>query len=444
MKKVFIYTLCLLLIIPVHYASEDVVSISYKMLDYALEVDEKSAIELMDEELAAQLKGKLAPVFIQLKMFGGEYKGAKGEKQYEKAGFKVVEIGMDFNKMKFVQKTAFNDEGKMTGLVYIPGVIVETEVLPENLKEENISFYADEKYPLDGKITTPKEGEILAGIVLVHGSGPHDMDETIGINKPFADLAYGLASNGLAVLRYDKRTRTYGAEMTKSEDYAYLTIDEETAYDAAAAVEFLSEKLGGNEKVFLLGHSMGAMLASYIGSKTDSIDGYILMAGTPQKLWELIIEQNERALNEMEEKPENMQEYIKVEEIKARKLADLSDEEALKEENSVFGMPAWYLRHMDNIDAVALHMQDMKPVLVLQSEKDRQVTMKDFELFKQGLKEHKDVKFISYPTLNHIFGEYKGEEVPFMELMSKEYMQKTPIPKEVIDDIAAWISERLF
>ena len=88
MKKVLIYTMCLLLIIPVHYASEDVVSISYKMLNYAIAVDEKSAIELMDDELAAQLKGKLAPVFIQLKMFGGEYKGAKGEKLYEKSGLK--------------------------------------------------------------------------------------------------------------------------------------------------------------------------------------------------------------------------------------------------------------------------------------------------------------------------------------------------------------------
>ncbi|HHU02580.1 MAG TPA: alpha/beta fold hydrolase [Christensenellaceae bacterium] len=443
MKKLLIYTLCLLLIIPVHYASEDVVSISYKMLDYALAVDEKSAIGFMDDELAAQLKGKLAPVFIQLKMFGGDYMGAKGEKLYEKSGLRVVEIGMNFSKMKFIQRTAFNEEGKMTGLVYMPGVIVETEVLPENLKEENISFYANEKYPLDGKITTPKEGEVLAGIVLVHGSGPNDMDETIGVNKPFADLAYGLASKGFAVLRYDKRTLTHGAEMAKAEDYIYLTIDEETTNDAAAAVEFLSKKLGDDKKILLLGHSMGAMLASYIGSKTDSIDGYILMAGTPQKLWELIIDQNKRALNEMEEKPENMKDFIKTEDIKANNLANLSDDEALKEENSVFTMSAWYLRHMDNIDAVALHMQDMKPVLVLQGEKDRQVTMKDFELFKQGLEEHRDAKFISYPALNHVFGEYKGDEVPFMELMNKEYMQKTPVPKEVTDDIAAWISERL-
>ena len=79
MKKLLVYILCLLMIVPVNYASEDIVSISYKMLDYALAVDEKSAIELMDDELAAQLKGKLAPVFIQLKMFGGDYMGAKGE-----------------------------------------------------------------------------------------------------------------------------------------------------------------------------------------------------------------------------------------------------------------------------------------------------------------------------------------------------------------------------
>ena len=58
---------------------------------------------------------------------------------------------------------------------------------------------------------------------------------------------------------------------------------------------------------------------------------YMLMAGTPQKLWELIIDQNKRALNEIEEKPEDMKDFIKTEEIKANNLANLSDDEALKE-----------------------------------------------------------------------------------------------------------------
>ena len=54
------------------------------------------------------------------------------------------------------------------------------------------------------------------GVVLVHGSGPNDRDESIGPNKPFRDLAEGLASRGIAVLRYDKRTRTHAGRVARS------------------------------------------------------------------------------------------------------------------------------------------------------------------------------------------------------------------------------------
>ena len=58
---------------------------------------------------------------------------------------------------------------------------------------------------LGATVTLPKGAGPFPAVVLVQGSGPHDRDETIGPHEPFRDLAWGLASRGIAVLRYDKR-----------------------------------------------------------------------------------------------------------------------------------------------------------------------------------------------------------------------------------------------
>ena len=66
-----------------------------------------------------------------------------------------------------------------------------------------------EKYPLDGLITIPESGDSpYPAIVLVHGSGPNDMDEKVGNCYTFKDLAQGFAERGVATIRYNKRTKT--------------------------------------------------------------------------------------------------------------------------------------------------------------------------------------------------------------------------------------------
>ena len=92
-------------------------------------------------------------------------------------------------------------------------------------------------------------------MVLVHGSGPQDADETIGPNKPFADLAYGLASQNVAVLRYVKRTKQYGAD---SKSDAPFTVKDEVTDDAIAAVALLSKMPEINKKqIYVLGPQPG-------------------------------------------------------------------------------------------------------------------------------------------------------------------------------------------
>jgi len=130
-----------------------------------------------------------------------------------------------------------NSEGKVSGLRFAPGKPPENEV-PQYVNmdafvEKEIEF-SSEPWVLKGTITVPKGADSFPIVVFVHGSGPADRDETIGLNKPFRDLAWGLASMGIASLRYDKRTYTYGKRM--QEEGIFPTIEQEVIEDACAAI----------------------------------------------------------------------------------------------------------------------------------------------------------------------------------------------------------------
>lgn len=310
---------------------------------------------------------------------------------------------------------------------------------PDGITETSVTVDAGEGYPLEGMLTMPKDGSPVAALVFVHGSGPSDKNETIGANTPFRDFAYSLAQKGIAVLRYDKRTYTHGETIV--ENGGTVTIDEEVATDALAAIKLLKSWNGiDKDKVYLLGHSMGGGLLSYINSMGANCAGYIIIAGTPCNLWELSAEQNLLLADEFKQsgdlgKSEEIRSMVEQESEKANRIAELNSKE------TVFGIPVDYLREFEKIDTIALHLNDGLPTLVLQGEKDRQVTMTDFTLWQVGLLEHPNAKFISYPTLNHLFGAYTGDPVPFSQMVSVEYAQRTPVSDDVINDIADWITK---
>lgn len=447
-KRLSVLALCVLLVFSLAYAetkSEQVI-LAEEVLMKLQSADEEGLLAMMDAQMQGMMRGKTAGLWAQLEAGYGPFEGIVSHSEEETDGFLVVESLLRFQNSGLIQRTAFDPDKKVAGLFFRPAPAadsVKTVQLPDGLSEKDLTVTADPDYPLPGTLTLPA-GEIKAGFVLVHGSGPQDRDETLFSNKPLRDLAWGLAQEGYAVLRYDKRTYTFGNDMVKSPDYPKLTVDEETALDAAAAVNTLAEQpeMAG-KKVYLIGHSMGGMLASYIGTKTDQLAGYVLLAGTPRMLWELSMDQNQLAIQELS-MAERAVVLLKMEaeKLKAEKLMDLSDEDALLPINFVLGMPAWYLRHWQGIDAAGLHMADGKPVLVLQGEKDRQVTMKDFALWQERLKGHPDAAFIAYPELNHLFGQYEGEEVPFSQLVTVEYAQRTPVAEKVIKDTANWAEGR--
>jgi len=276
----------------------------------------------------------------------------------------------------------------------------------------------------------PKGAGPFPAIVLVHGSGPNDRDETLGPNKVFKDLAWGLATNGIAVLRYEKRTRQCPNEMIGA--MATLTVNEETVQDAVAAAVFLrTVDIIAPDSVFILGHSLGGMVAPRIGAQDPRLAGLILLAANARSLTDLIVEQNEylAALDGTVDEAEQKQ----LAELRAQ--AAKVEELDFKEGEVILGAAKAYWADLLAYDPVAAAKALTMPMLILQGERDYQVTMEDFVAWRAGLAARGGVTFKSYSSLNHLFIAGTGKSNP------SEYDSPGNVSSEVIRDVAAWIKE---
>ena len=151
------------------------------------------------------------------------------------------------------------------------------------------------KYPLNGMLTLPenKEGKYPA-VVFVHGSGSSNMDEKVMKMTPFKDMAEGLAKRGIASIRYDKRSYAHGLKMIREKE---ITVYNETIEDAIIATEMLKNDTRIDaEQIYIVGHSMGAMLAPRIDSEGGNYAGLILMSGTPNTLDQVMLRQFEEMM----------------------------------------------------------------------------------------------------------------------------------------------------
>lgn len=290
-------------------------------------------------------------------------------------------------------------------------------------------------YPLGGTLTLPdKPAEKLPAVVLVHGSGPSDRDERVYRLTPFRDLSEGLAQRGIASIRYDKRSFVYGRQMRKQT----VTVREETVEDALLAAELLRrEERIDTEAIYLLGHSLGAMLAPRIDAEGGCFRGLILLAGSPLRLEEIVL----RQLRQAGQSGGGLVGGIVGLEAKlfSKKFAGLytmSEEEA-KRKRFAGSVTLYYFQEMGRKTAADYLLESDKPVLILQGGKDFQVLPgEDYARFRELLAGRENVEFRLYDGLNHLF--VKGLYGDILKA-AKEYRVEQHIGAEVIDDIAAFI-----
>ena len=303
---------------------------------------------------------------------------------------------------------------------------------------EKITVGEHSPYPLNGLLTLPKDlSAPVPAVVFVHGSGASNMDEKVGKLTPFKDLAEGLAQHGIASIRYDKRSFAHGFKMLTDKTLE-VTVKTETINDAILAAALLrKDPRIDPERIIIIGHSMGGMLAPRIDAEGGNFSGLIIMAGSPRKLEEIMLDQNEAVLKSTK----GFVRWIVTKQVaKISKLFDglyqLSDEEARKKKASG-GTTLYYFKEMGEHPAADYLLKLERPVLILQGEEDFQATaQKDFEAYKQLLSGKGNVTFRLYPGLNHAF-------VPsvYGNIMKakQEYGIERHIGEEVIADIANWI-----
>ena len=305
------------------------------------------------------------------------------------------------------------------------------------MKQEKIILGQGSRFPLKGMLTLPDGDGPFPAVVLVHGSGSSNMDEKVGKLTPFKDIALGLADRGIASVRYDKRSYAHGLKMVLDRK-TVITAREETIDDALLAASLLrSDSRIDPDRVFLLGHSMGGMLAPRIECSGGDFRGLILLAGTPRRMEEVLADQIRQI---MAAQPAFVQK------LGAKKtegllgsfegLYDMTDDEA-RAKKLGGGTTLYYFKEMGQPTVEQWLEKTHKPMLVMQGEKDVQVKADvDFALYRSLLGDRENVTFRLYPGLNHCFVPARFDTIADAK---KEFTPERHMGPEVLDDLADWI-----
>jgi dienelactone hydrolase len=428
--------------------AEDALTVEARTFLAAMEKgDFQSAVRDFDETML-RLSGpdKLEAMWKkQLPAQLGAFKKQAAARRDELQGYEIVLVTCEFEKATLDARVVFDKAGKIAGLGFVPTAPPAKYGPPPyadaaKFGETEVTV-ASGDWALPGTLTMPKGDGPFPAIVLVHGSGPNDRDESLGPNKPFKDLAWGLATRGIAVLRYDKRSKVYQAKILGDPKLeAAMTVREETIDDALAAAVLLGKAPGIDAKrVFILGHSLGGFLMPRIAvaARPLKIAGFISMAGLTRPLEDTILRQMSYLYGlagaGVSEDDKKKLEALKAEVAKIKALTDADRTSTAK---LLGAMPAYWLDLRGYVPPeVAKSVK--APMLILQGGRDYQVTTEDLENWKKALGGRKDIEFHLYPKLNHLFFEGEGIVTPL------EYMQKHgSVAPYVVDDIASWIAKR--
>ncbi len=386
-------------------------------------------------------ESKMKEIWEALPAQTGAFKEISGTRAEEQDQYRIIFVTCAFENSAIDVRVVFDPKGKIAGLFFQPAQAGASSTnsyeapgyAQQNAFQEREVTVGSGDWALPGTLTLPNGNGPFPAVVLVHGSGPNDRDESIGPNKVFKDIAWGLASRGIAVLRYDKRTYIHAAKFDEKLTSA-LTVQEETIDDALAALQLLyNTKEIDPQRVYLLGHSLGATLAPRIAAQDDQIAGLIILAGITRPLEEVALEQVAYLAGLDGEVNQADQENIEAlqTQVARVKAPDLSAKTAA--EDLPLSIPAAYwldLRGYQPAEAAeALSIR----MLILQGERDYQVTMEDFAGWQAALSGRDNVTLKSYPALNHLFIAGTGQPNP------QEYNLPGHVAEEVMTDISNWI-----
>lgn len=301
----------------------------------------------------------------------------------------------------------------------------------ERWEEIPITLGYDPDKQLNGMLTLPKNVPHPPVTILVPGSGPQGMDSLIGAsdNRPFADLAHGLADNGIASIRYDKRSYVYPEDV--------VNIETEYLYDVQDAVRSaLEEPRVDANRLYLIGHSQGGMLSPKLVLDNPELKGMVSLGGTLRRLEDVILEQHETMMAQdttlTDEEKSGHISQIQEELLRIRGLGPDSPDDR---EEILLGYPVSYWISLNAVDSKQITGELTVPMLILQGDNDFQVLYQtDFKLWQEVLKGKNNVRFEHYEGLSHVFMPGRLEHFD-----SSSYDPPATMDSMVIEDIAGWI-----
>ena len=404
--------------------AQDPAALGRKALDLLLAGNYPELSKMFTAEMKKAISDDaLGKIGTQIKSWGAVEK--IGDPTPRKVGPNTIEdFPVKAATQNVILRFNIDRDGLVAGMFFLPGEVAWNRPAyskPDSFRERDVTV-GEGQWKLPATLTVPAGQGPFPAIVLVHGSGPNDRDETVGGTKVFKDLAEGLASRGVVVLRYEKRTRQYSAAMA---GLASFTVEDEAVEDAVKGAALLRAQPEVNPtRVFVLGHSLGGYLAPRIAEEDGKLAGLVILAGAARPMEDAVVDQAEY----LGVSADNLK-TVKAVAAKIKTL-EPGDEDS----PPIMGAPVAYWLDLKGYDAAALAKKLALPMLILQGDRDFQVTMKDFALWKAAVGANKAVTMRAYPALNHLFvaGEGKSTEA--------EYRKPGHVAPEVIDDIAKFVA----
>ena len=313
----------------------------------------------------------------------------------------------------------------------IDGIRLDYCTVPTTTKDYMEQYVTVGKYSIHGLLTLPKDVENPPVVILIPDSGSVDMDSTIYSNKPFANIAHGLARRGIATLRFNKRYNQYSKLANNN-----YTVKDDILEDANSAIELMvKDSRIDSKNIFIIGHGLGGSLAPKIARENSKVRGIISLAGSPRHYADVLYDQYVCEIG-----ASNLKENDKLQEINQTRK-DVEKIKSLEKGGVglILGYSKTYWKSLNKID-IESNVNNLKiPMLFLQGKDDFQVySAVDFVKWKDILKDKKDCSFIEYEGLNHYFIKSNGKDITEA---ADEYKIKGKVSSDVINSIAEWIEK---
>ena len=446
-RIVLLFSFCLLTILPAMgqttapAASADTTALGAGVVQKLAAGDFGGVMERFDAYLAHRLpEEKLAGQWKEFVSQAGAFVGVKkAAVTKELGGYRAVAMTISFQRAPENNAlVVFDKDERIAGLYFGPQ---PTEVAKEwsapnyasaNRFHEAPVMVEDGPWHFPGTLTLPNGAGPFPAVLLVPGSPPLDQDATVGPNKVFKDLAWGLASQGIATLRYTKRAHQFGAGLGGGEISSF-TIQEELNDDASAALSVLAgHKEIDHRRIYLLGHSLGGITVNQLASTNSHIAGIVVMGTPAGDLLTALVQRAEREAAAGGEAGQFAASVLSV----FKKIRDAGF--APGEVVDLYGErnPVGFWEGLRNFQPGREAARLKIPVLVAVAKHDAQVPPDDFNQWNQALAGRANATVKFYPSLFHLFlpsGASGEGDTP------EDWGRPGHVATDVVNDIASWV-----